>query len=439
MSKAQSADVDVVVIGAGFAGLTLARELSRGGVSVVVLEGRDRMGGRTWVDERFGASLEMGGTWVHWTQPHVWAEIERYEQKIVESGNSLALDCAWLVDGEVRSSTGAEADAKMDAGMKQIFAESRNLFGKPYADPDEYKIPDEIDDLSVRDMMDRLDLDDDARVLIDGLLSATLSARTDEGSLTQAMRWTAAAGHDWFNMIEASSVNKLANGTKGLIDAIAGDVIGEIRLSTPVASVKTYDAGVLVTTRDGEQIEAKAVAVTAPRNALRSINFQPALSEAKMASIEEGPACMGVKTWTRVAGDWTGWLAYADSDYPLTYCGCYSRVGDDSILVGFGPSAERLDVNDLEQVAAVIKGWRPDAEVLETTGHDWVADEFSQQTWLVQRPSQHKYLEEFQRPENGVYLVGGDYASGWTGYIDGAIESAVRTAPRIKRQLGIVK
>ena len=67
------ADVDVVVIGAGFAGLVAARELGRAGLDVLVLEARDRVGGRTWTDHRLGHDLELGGTWVHWVQPHAWA------------------------------------------------------------------------------------------------------------------------------------------------------------------------------------------------------------------------------------------------------------------------------------------------------------------------------------------------------------------------------
>ena len=69
---------DAVVVGAGFAGLTAARELSRHGLSVHIVEARDRIGGRTWLDRRLGRDLEIGGTWVHWTQPHVWAEMTRY-------------------------------------------------------------------------------------------------------------------------------------------------------------------------------------------------------------------------------------------------------------------------------------------------------------------------------------------------------------------------
>jgi choline dehydrogenase-like flavoprotein len=63
------ADADVVVIGAGFAGLVAARELGRAGLEVIVLEARDRVGGRTWTDRRLGHDLELGGTWVHWVQP----------------------------------------------------------------------------------------------------------------------------------------------------------------------------------------------------------------------------------------------------------------------------------------------------------------------------------------------------------------------------------
>ncbi len=69
---------DVVVIGAGFAGVTAARDLSLAGRSVVLLEARDRVGGRTYTGEAFGRRVEFGGTYVHWTQPHVWRELQRH-------------------------------------------------------------------------------------------------------------------------------------------------------------------------------------------------------------------------------------------------------------------------------------------------------------------------------------------------------------------------
>src|SRR6478735_4240256 len=55
---------DVVVIGAGASGLTAATDLRKAGLSVAVLEARDRVGGRLWTDDIDGATLEIGGQWV---------------------------------------------------------------------------------------------------------------------------------------------------------------------------------------------------------------------------------------------------------------------------------------------------------------------------------------------------------------------------------------
>ena len=74
-------DADVVVLGAGFAGVAAARNLLEAGRGVVVLEARDRIGGRTWYREMPGAgvSAEYGGMFFsRATQPHLAAEIERY-------------------------------------------------------------------------------------------------------------------------------------------------------------------------------------------------------------------------------------------------------------------------------------------------------------------------------------------------------------------------
>jgi len=69
---------DVIVIGAGYTGLTAARDLTTMGHRVLLLEARDRIGGRTWSSNIGGYPFEMGGTWVHWNQPFVYREIARY-------------------------------------------------------------------------------------------------------------------------------------------------------------------------------------------------------------------------------------------------------------------------------------------------------------------------------------------------------------------------
>lgn len=97
---------DVVVVGAGYAGLTAVRDLTIAGHDVLLLEGRDRIGGRTWSSDIEGYPYEMGGTWVHWNQPFIWREMARYGMSnALESSHvrGQGLEQAWLnrPDGSV--------------------------------------------------------------------------------------------------------------------------------------------------------------------------------------------------------------------------------------------------------------------------------------------------------------------------------------------------
>jgi monoamine oxidase len=65
-------DADVVIAGAGLAGLSAARALDAAGVSVLVVEARDRVGGRTWSAPVGGATFDLGGQWIGPGQPRMY-------------------------------------------------------------------------------------------------------------------------------------------------------------------------------------------------------------------------------------------------------------------------------------------------------------------------------------------------------------------------------
>jgi len=99
----------------------------------------------------------------------------------------------------------------------------------------------------------------------------------------------------------------------------------------------------------------------------------------------------------------------------------------EQLLIGFGPDATHLDAGDLEAVQRALDEILPGYEALEATAHDWLADELAGGTWAIHRPGWYTtHHAEMQRPEGRVLLAGSDLANGWSGFIDGAIESGLR-------------
>ena len=430
-------DYDVLIIGGGFAGATVARELQHKGLGVLLLEARDRLGGRTWTREALGHRIELGGTWVHWVQPHVWAEITRYGLELTQS--PVPSWSRWIVDGELRKGSAEEFLGLLDGGMSRFLEDSRVRFERPY-DPFHSGDLDEIDGLSVTDRLDEMGLDREQYTMTEGFWTICFNAPAGEGALTQALRWGALSMGDWQLMLEAAATYKLAEGTRALMEAIVGDGGADVQLSKPVAVVERSGEGTTVVTRDGDRISGRAIVVTAPLNALNGIEFRPGLSEGKRAAASEGQASRGLKVWARVRGEMEPFIALAPSDQPLTWVQYEYAVDGDSLILGFGPDAGQLDTNDPAAVQKAIRAWLPEAEIVESIGHDWVSDEFSRQTWPMLKPNQlTRYLRELQRPEDGVFLAGSDYANGWMGFIDGAIESGLRVSREVDEYLSAAR
>jgi monoamine oxidase len=416
---------DVLVVGAGFAGLTAARELRRQGHRVLVLEARDRIGGRTWTDRRLGRDLEMGGTWVHWVQPHTWAELTRYGIGVVPSPTPVR--GYWISGGAVHSGTADDLLGLIDRGMTDSTAEALDYFPQPHRPLLEGDRLAEVDGLTIREKLEQLELSAEEFDAVEGMWATNFSGRTEDGGYAQGLRWCALAGGSWQLMFEACATYKIVGGTRGLIQAIAADAGVEIRTDARVRSVSQDDGGGTVTLEDGTTLTASAVVVTLPLNVLDSVTFDPPLSEGKRRAAHQGQAAQGIKVWARLRGEYEPFVALAPGSSALTLCQVEYAENGETVVVAFGSVSERLDGTDPAAVQEALRAWLPDVEVLEVACHDWVADPFAGETWPMQRAGQlTQSLAELQRPEGRVVLAGSDYADGWAGFIDGAIESGMR-------------
>jgi pseudooxynicotine dehydrogenase len=219
----------------------------------------------------------------------------------------------------------------------------------------------------------------------------------------------------------------IAGGTRALLDAIVAGAPAQRRLNARVTAVTQRGDPVDVATRDGDEFTARAAIVAVPLNALGAIEFAPALSEDKQRAIALGQASRGIKIFIRVRGEPTGHNSVR-AGHPFGYLASDWINGDGSQqLIGFGIDAARCNPADLGAVQRQLEAILPGYEVLDATAHDWLADEFSRGTWAIHRPGWYEHHHAaMQLPEGRVLLAGSDVANGWSGFIDGAIESGLR-------------
>ena len=425
---------DVIVIGGGFAGVTAARELKHRGHSVVIVEARDRLGGRTWVAPFSGVQVEMGGTWVHWLQPHVWAEMRRYGLGVVESPR--AARCGWIADGVLKEVSSDQYYPLVDDAINRYCYDAREVFDRPYEPLMRAETVAAIDSQSIRDRLESIDLPTEIKDLLDGEWSSVGHAPNSEAGLSVALRWFALSGWDARLMQDAAGRFKFAQGTVSLIDAMVADASPEILLSSPVAAIEQRSELATVTIRNGRRLTCRAVVMTAPLNTWRAIEFTPALSAGKREAAAVGQASRGNKIWIRVRGEMEAFSGSAPDTHAINWLGTEYSIPGGTILVGFGAEADKLDITDRAAVEAAVREFLPRVDVEEVGGHDWVADEFSRGTWPVFRPGQlSTYLQDLQRDEGRVFMAGSEVANGWSGFIDGAIETGLSAGRRVSRYL----
>jgi monoamine oxidase len=433
MTASITKEADVVIVGAGIAGLITARELSRTGFTVVVLEARDRLGGRVWTDRRLGRDLEIGGTWLHWVQPHVWAEITRYGLQVTRGPRPE--EAYWFAGDHVRTGTLDQFMELIDPGMRRLLANTMTFIPRP-DDPTAAPGIAEVDHYSVQDKLDELQLSVDEYHANEAAWVGHFNAPLTDGAFTTALRWTAATAGSWHLMHEASAVFRLAEGTQALVAAIAADTKADVRTGAEVRRIEHNRERAHAYLTDGQVITARRIVLTLPQNILGDLDITPPLNEGKLAASKEKVASRGVKCWIRVRGPITPFFAYSTATQPLSVVRTEYVGDDDAVLVGFGADSTQLDPNDRDGVQRALAVWRDDLDVLEVTGHDWMSDPYSRETWLMHRPNQlTRYLTAQQASEGVLHFAGSDIANLWAGFIDGAIETALRAAREITNDL----
>ncbi|WP_426005253.1 flavin monoamine oxidase family protein [Paenarthrobacter sp. NyZ202] len=414
---------DVAVIGGGFAGLSAAREASSLGKSVVLIEASDRLGGRTWTENRLGTRIELGGTDVHWLQPNVWSEIKRYGLDLEEFAPPEQL--LYLDDGQVHEGSEDTVFGLMEKGMTALAELSRTLYQRPH-EPRFSSAALDYDKLTLGEFLDDVPMSKLERDVTSSFWAAACQAPLHKAGITLPLRWLALSGWDWHVMLDVISRYKIVGGMSLLSDGILADTKAEFIMGTAVTRVSEDASQVTLTLSDESTISATAVVCAVPVNVLSRIAFEPRHPHAEKLAAS-GQISGGQKVVCRIKGNRTPYMAFAPEGHPFVLVQYDRPIDGDHIAVAFGSDATAVDGSSPAEVERVLRTWLPDIEVLEVATHNWKADELYRGTWAVPGPGQlREQLDAVEARDGRVLLAGADIASGSYALIDGAIATGIR-------------
>jgi monoamine oxidase len=410
---------DVAIVGGGFAGVTAARDLAAGGQSVVVLEARGRLGGRTWYRPFAGTEhrVELGGTWFSLSRQQPLAEeVDRYGIRVVPAATRQS--SRWHTGGVTRHGFPVPQNegALLERTLRRLSVASGDIDLKR-------------DDVSVPDWLGH-DLPDATRDFLFAWASFMSGADPADVSMVEFLGTFAANGGDVWSLYDEIS-ECCTDGTGSLLDALVGDADTEVRLSTPVTGIQERDDEVVVRTDAGEDVRAGAVVVSVPVNTLEAIAFDPPLPPGLARMAREKHAGRSLKVWALVEGFPQGLLALGFGT-SLQWLSAEHVVPEGTLVVGFGHETAGLDLSDLNAIEAAIQVYAPEASVLAVDAHNWVDDPWSKGTWLAARPGWvTEGLFDGSEGRGRVVLAGSDIAEEYGGWIAGAIASGRAAACRI--------
>lgn len=271
---------DVVVVGAGFAGLTAARELAQRGHDVLVLEGRDRVGGRSYTGQVAGVPVDMGGTFVGPTQDAVLKLAADLGITTIPTYDEGANLIRWR--GAVRSYRGTiprlSLGGLLDLGRVRWQFE-RIAKTVPLTEPWTARHAARLDSMSLGQWLRSVRAGSTTRNLLAIMARVTWGCEPDDVSMLHAARYARAAGglDRMLDVENGAQQDRFAAGTQHIADTAAAELGDRVVLQSPVQRIEYRDGGVTVTSEKG-RADAKFVIVAVPPEHWSVIEFSPALS-----------------------------------------------------------------------------------------------------------------------------------------------------------------
>ena len=433
-------EVDVVVVGAGLAGLTTARELQRAGLSVCVLEARERVGGRVWTESLGdGVFIDHGGQFVGPTQDRILALADELGvstfPSLVEGNNHVCVqgreDVSFLSIVEIVEKLEVMA-ATIPPEEPWTASEARDWDGQTFHTWLLENVPDAA-----------------GRALMRVITTAVFTSEPDELSLLHVLAYIRSAGSMALltQMEGGAQERRFLGGAQSVAQRLAESLgSGVLELGAPVRRISQADDRVTVEADGLPPFRARRVVVTVPVPVVERISFDPPLP-GRRAQMHQRMS-PGATTKVHCIYPTAFWRGAGQSGRAFTDQGFVSVTFDNScpdtaqgVLVAFieGDAARRLGRLDPEARKDHVI-----AELVSIFGDEAATPSgYFEQNWLEEEWTRGcyggnfgpggwtRYGDVLREPFGLVHWAGTETSPIWMNYMDGAVRSGERAAAEV--------
>ncbi|XP_006148928.2 amine oxidase [flavin-containing] A [Tupaia chinensis] len=452
---------DVIVIGGGISGLSAAKLLAEHDVNVLVLEARDRVGGRTHtVRNEHVDYVDVGGAYVGPTQ-----------NRILRLSKELGLETYKVNVNErlvqyVKGKTYPFRGAFPPVWNPVAYLDYNNLWrtmdnmGKEIPADAPWTAPhaDEWDKMTMKDLIDKICWTKTARRFATLFVNINVTSEPHEVSALWFLWYVKQCGGTTriFSVTNGGQERKFVGGSGQVSERIMNLLGDRVKLRQPVTSVDQTGDKIIVETLNHELYECRYVIIAIPPTLTAKIHFRPALPPERNQLIQRLPMGAIIKCmmyykeafWKKK--DYCGCMIIEDEEAPISITLDDTKPdGSRPAIMGFilARKADRLAKLQKEirkkkicELYAKVLGSEEALHPVHYEEKNWCEEQYSGGCYTAYFPPgiMTQYGRVIRQSVGRIYFAGTETATHWSGYMEGAVEAGERGAREILNALGKV-